>query len=191
LKTQSIPNSVLPMPMSPSVAFSGDGKTFYYIKMGQDGSGPGILAYDLEAGREDYLYRSEPGEPRYLTINASHDHKRLVTGLWGRILILDIDTGQIERLEFEKENLRFPAWSPDGKFLVAAGRLTEDGDFNEIFIVSLADGKVKSLDVNRYFPRGMRIMFTLDWSPEGNKIAYDAFNIISETNLIQNIIPKK
>ncbi len=191
-KTDSIPSRDFPNFTTPSVALSSDGKTFFYTKMGQDGSDPGILAYDLEMGQERYLFRNQEDEStRFIAVNASRDHKRLVSGLGGQILIIDIETGGVERLEFKKEDLRFPAWSPDGKHLVAAGRPTEDGDFNEIFVVSLTDGKVKSLDVNRDFPRGMRIMFTLDWSPDGKTIAYDTFKIISESNLIRNIIPKK
>jgi len=190
-KSKSIPGAELPKPNTPSMAFSGDGKTFFYVKMGMDGSDPGIMAYDLETGKERYLYRKQPNDPRYPAVNISRDHKRLVAGLWGKILIIDVDSGSVDRLEFVKENLRFPAWSPDGKHLVAAGRTKEDGDFNEIFIVSLADKKVQSLDVSRLFPKGMRIMFTLDWSPDGKTIAYDTLNIISETNLIQNLLPKK
>jgi Tol biopolymer transport system component len=190
-KTKSIPGTELPKPNIPSLALSGDGKTFFYAKIGMDGSDRGIIAYDQESGKERYLFRNQPDDPRYLTVNISRDHKRLVAGMWGKILIIDADSGRVERFEFEKENLRFPAWSPDGKHLVAAGRTKEDGDFNEIFIVSLADKKVKSLDVSQYFLRGTRIMLTLDWSPDGKTIAYDTMKIISETNLIQNLIPKK
>ncbi len=187
-KTESVPGAGLPKIMTPSVALSGDGKTFFYAKTGQDGSAPGIAAYDMETGRERSLFSSQ--QPRFLSVNASRDYKRLVAGIWGRILILDIETGRAEQLEFEN-SIRFPAWSPDGKHLVAVGRTKEDGEFNEIFIVSLADKKVKSLDVSQYFPRNMRIMFTLDWSPDGKTIAYDTMKIISETNLIKNLILKK
>jgi Tol biopolymer transport system component len=190
-KTGSVPGGDLPKSTTPRVALSGDGKTFFYANMGQDGSEPGIAAYDMETGRERYVFRTPPDKPvRYMTVDASPDHKRLVTGIWGRILILDIETGHAEQLEFEN-GLMFPAWSPDGKHLVAAGRTKKDGEFNDIFIVSLADKKVKSLDVSQYFPRNMRIMLTLDWSPDGKTIAYDTLRVISETNLIKNLIPKK
>jgi Tol biopolymer transport system component len=190
-ETASIPGTGLPQPTAPSVVFSSDGKTIFYTKMGKNRSDRGILAYSLETGQERSLYHTQTDDPQYLSLDASNDHKRLITGLWGRILILDADTGESERLDYPKENLSFPAWGPDGGHFAAAGRTTEDGGFNEIFIVSLADKEVKSLDVSRHFPPGMRILFTLDWSPDGKTIAYDTFRIISETNLIQNIIPKK
>jgi Tol biopolymer transport system component len=190
-KTVPISGGELPKPNTPSFVLSGDAKTFFYVKLGMDGSEPGFVAYDLETGQERYLYRSTPDDGKAMTINASRDHKRLVAGMWGRILIVDAETGRVERLNFKKESLRFPAWSPDGRKLVAIGRITEDGDFNELFIVSLADNKVKSLDISRFIPRGMRIMLTLDWSPDGKTIAYDTMRIINETNLIRNLIPKK
>lgn len=190
-KTVAIPGENLPKPTTPSLALSGEGKTFFYAKMAMAGSEGGLYAYDLDSGQERVLFPTSPDERGYFAVNASRDHKRLAMGLGGRILIFDVDTGRVEHLAFKKENLMIPAWSPDGTHLVAAGRPTVDGDFNEIFIVSLADKQAKSLDVSRHFPKGMRIMFTLDWSPDGKTIAYDTMKIISETNLIQNLIPKK
>jgi Tol biopolymer transport system component len=172
-----------------TIAWSGDGKSFFFIKKEEDGSKPGITVYDLETGQERCLFRLRPDEShrtlQMVKLNASRDYKRLAAGKGGKIVLVDVETGHVERLEFDKEkSLRYPSWSPDGKHLVAVG------NSSEIFIISLPDGQLKSLDIKRYMPRG-EIRSSPDWSPDGRKIVFSTIQWRDESYLIQNLLPKK
>ena len=175
-----------------TIAWSGDGKSFFIIKKEEDGTEPGITVCDLETGQTRYLFRLRPDESQGtlqgVFLNASRDYKRLATGKGGKILLVDAETGHAERLEFEKNYeelyIKFPSWSPDGKHLAAVG------DWNEIFIISLPDGQLKSLDIKRYLPR-CRIQSSLDWSPDGRKIVFDTIQWRDESYLIQNLLLDK
>jgi Tol biopolymer transport system component len=174
---------------------SDEGKSCFYIfqrNPGRDGSEPGVFALNPETGQKRYILKKNEVEslPRS-SPSVSRDNKRLATGRDGEIALIEIDTGHIEKLEYKKEGLSFPAWSPDGKHLVASGRTGEGEEWNDLFIVSLADGQVKCLNINRYLPRKAQIWQMPDMSPDGRKIAFCTRMWKVETNLIQNMIPKK
>jgi Tol biopolymer transport system component len=175
------------------IVWSRDGKSFFAFKKGEDGAEPGLVEHDLETGEERYLFRAKPGDEYGSTLKISSDYKRLALHEGGVIVLVDTETGQIERLELgEKKHLFSPSWSPDGKNLVAKGIPDGSTDFNELYIVSLPDGKFKSLDVSRYLPgKESRILTSPDWSPDGRKIAFELWTWRPEANLIRNVIPKK
>jgi Tol biopolymer transport system component len=179
-----------------NIEWSGDGKSFFIIKKEDDGSEQNITRVDLETGQEHCLFRLPKG--RLLTLKASRDYKRLATGRGGKIVLVDAETGHAERLEYEKNYkelyISYPAWSPDGKHLVVIGASNEEraSEF-EIFIISLPDGQLKSLNISRYLPRRLRFFPTCqpDWSPDGRKIVFNTQLFTGEFNLIQNLLPKK
>ena len=178
-------------------AASDEGKSCFYIYLFQPGpsvpqSEPGIFALNLETGQKRYILEKKDIEflpPSLLSV--SRDNKRLASGMSGIIVLIDIATGHVEKLEYKKEGLSFPAWSPDGKHLVASGRTGEGEQWNDLFIVSLADGQVRSLGISRYFPPKAQIWLRPDWSTDGRKIAFGTRVWKQETNLITNVITEK
>jgi Tol biopolymer transport system component len=175
-----------------SIEWTGDGKAFFYIRFVGGVASSGIVKRDLESEEESFVLRFEKGDPFYWsTLRASRDHKWLTTALRNRIDVIDVETGEAESLSGETENLGSPAWSPDGKHLVASRRHDEKkGTPTDLVIVSRDDGTQKILEIGRYLYTNARIM-TPDWSPDGRKIAFATRLYKTETNLIKNVIPKK
>jgi Tol biopolymer transport system component len=178
-------------------AASDEGKSCFYFYLFQPGPGilqseTGIFALNLETGQKRYILEKKDIEflpPSLLSV--SRDNKRLASGMSGIIVLIDIATGHVEKLEYKKEGLSFPAWSPDGKHLVASGRTGEGEQWNDLFIVSLADGQVRSLGISRYLPPKAQIWLRPDWSTDGRKIAFGTRVWKQETNLITNVITEK
>ena len=124
-------------------------------------------------------------------LRLSRDNKMLAYSLGRKIGLVDIATGKIEKTDCDDGHILLaPTWSPDGKFLLVKGPHQEGDDINELFVVSRADCKYKSLNISQYLPRNARIMTSHDWSPDGRTIVFDIRTWKSEANLIQNVIPE-
>jgi Tol biopolymer transport system component len=176
-----------------------EGKSCYYFFQlqpipGLPGSEPGVYALNLETGQRRYILNKKEIESlSWSLLSVSRDNKRLACGWGGEIALIDVGTGHVEKLEYQKERLGFPVWSPDGNHLVAVGRVGggEEEMPNELFIVSPGDGKLKNLDIARYLPPKGGIWLSPDWSPDGRRITFGTRFWRYETNLIQNLIPNK
>jgi Tol biopolymer transport system component len=174
------------------MTWSADGKGFYYLSTAKEGAGSELVLQNIETGKLRTIFRGRPGENFGRSIRASRDYKRLAMSNDGVIVIVDVETGKVERIENEaKKTFFFPAWSPDGMHLVAKGEPEKEGDSTELYIVSLADGTFKRLDVSHYMPQRSQIITAPDWSPDGRRIAFDVRSWKAETNLIRNLIPEK
>jgi Tol biopolymer transport system component len=191
LKTEEWKLSPLPVGYT-SIEWTGDGKAFFYIRFMPGIASLNITKRDLESGEENFVLRYEKGIPFYWsTLRASRNHKWLTTALRNRIDVIDVETGEAESLSGEEENLGNPAWSPDGKHLVASRRHDEKtGTPTDLVILSREDGVKTFLEIGSHLPPNASIR-TPDWFPDGRKIAFGTRLLKKETNLIKNVIPNK
>jgi Tol biopolymer transport system component len=175
-----------------SIEWGGDGRTFVYaIGIGKPEE-LGLIERNLENGQERYILHAELGlPPSSWYMKASRDYKKLArASADGKIELIDKATGKVVKLEWEKEKLGMPAWSPDGKYLVATRRRSDEAQPKDLFIVSVSDGKLKVLNIDPYLRPGGWILYP-DWSPDGKRIAFHTRTWRAETNLITNLITKK
>jgi Tol biopolymer transport system component/DNA-binding winged helix-turn-helix (wHTH) protein len=79
------------------------------------------------------------------------------------IWLIDLATGKLKQLTFDKEMAGFPAWSPDGKFIAAE---IQRGVDNSIVILPSAGGAVTQLTPYQ----GQHWLYS--WSPDGDKVLF-------------------
>jgi len=172
-----------------AIAWRGDGEAYFAACPGGGGSDPGVVVHELKTGEERYLLRGRPGDSIGGLFRASHDRKRIALTWNQELVLLDTETGQIDRPGWAKaQTLFYSSWSPDGRRLLAKGRPAEKEKVTELFVVTLGDGGVAKVGVARFLPPRSRIMTMPDWSVDGHSVAFDVWTSRSEANLIQNVL---
>lgn len=176
-----------------SLVWSADGKSFFYIRIGAGAEAPALMVHDVETGRERCLLQPHAeGDPSGLDLNISRDYRRLACKWGKKIILVDVDTGQLQQIACdEKRHLSYPVWAPDGKHLLVAGVPENGEEPNELYVFSLRSGEFQSLGISRFLPRNASIHTSADWSPDGRMIVFHARTWISETNLMQNLFSEK
>jgi Tol biopolymer transport system component len=177
------------------LTWSENGRSFYYAKISEDNEIIGIINHNLETGKENYLFQYPRDDSigwNWWKLNASRDNRHLAFNLQRKLGVLDTRTGNLQQIECDPDkNFYAPAWSPDGKYLLVKGPHGKGNDMNELYVVCIADGSYKSLDISQYLSKGACILSSHDWSPDGKTIVFDVRTWKSEANLIQNVITEK
>jgi Tol biopolymer transport system component len=178
-----------------NLAWDGEGKAFFFVKVGDTGQETGIVRHDMETGKERFIVVNQPEDTLiygWFSLKISPDYKSLALNKGKYITTVDINTGKFDQMKFdEPKTLLAPDWSPDGKYLLVKGAPKEGSEINELYMISLADRTCTSLNISQYLPKGARIYASHDWSPDGKTIAFDTRSWKSEANLIRNLIPEK
>lgn len=174
------------------VAWSADGKSFYFSYVNGEDLEIKIVNHDLETGKEHVLYHYAMGEGEnwnWWNLRTSRDISRLAFHMKDKLCIMDIESGHLHQIDYTPEKSFYaPTWSPDGKYLLVKGPHEKGEELNELYIVSVADGSYQCLNVSQYLPKGARIMTCPDWSMDGKTIVFDTRMWKSEANLIRNVI---
>ena len=178
-----------------NLAWDGEGKAFFFVKVGDTGQETGIVRHDLETGEERFILVNQPDDSlsySWFSLKISPDHNRLALTKGKFITTVDISTGKFDQVKFDEPKAHSaPAWSPDGKYLLVKGVPKGGSEMNELYIISLTDHTCTSLNISQYLPKNSRIFASHDWSPDGKRIAFDTRSWKSEANLIRNLIPEK
>jgi Tol biopolymer transport system component len=180
------------------VEWGKDGKSFYFASWGPGDRKPGIVEYDMETGRERYVYQPEETANQwfgYRCLKASRDYKWLgfnETPSEGdyHIVILDLESGKTWRAGPQLSGL---TWSPDRKIMMAMDSIgrydTEIPQGAVLYLMRGEGGAKKKIDLAKVVSRGE--IMSADWSPDGKKIVFDVYFQVFESNLMKNVIPKE
>jgi len=123
-----------------------------------------LASLDIETRQEKVVSEWKPNwdifalspDGSQLAINVSVNG---VLNIW----LMDMASGNVKQLTFDKEKLAFPSWSPDGKYIAVEGQRGTD---NDVVIVPAAGGQPEQL--TPYHGK----QWVQGWSSDGDKVFF-------------------
>jgi Tol biopolymer transport system component len=159
-----------------------DGQGYFYSHREKIGSWQ-IMEYDIKTDSNRVFYGESGGHH----LRLSRDLTKLAYGTArspdGNIVVLDTKAG--DKIK-EFKNFARPAWSPDGKSIMARGKGSDGPSYH---IISYADGSSQMHELSKSLPKGRLVFF--DWSPLGDKMVFDFRFRKYDTYVIHNVIQLK
>jgi len=154
-------------------------------------AGDSVLAYQArsETSRLEWFDRSgnslgTVGNPAiYRSPKISPDGKQILSGIMDRetrsvdLWSLPAAGGESTRLTFDSGGKTWSVWSPDGKYVSYAGPVKGTPGTMAIFRKT-ADGSREAEKLLTASPNEGQL-FSVDWSPDGRSLSFDAFDIKS------------
>jgi dipeptidyl aminopeptidase/acylaminoacyl peptidase len=119
---------------------------------------------------------AKPKTPKPIVIDRYH-YKRdiegyLISGRHAHIYLLDVASGQLERLTRGQWDEESPAWSPDGNYIAFLSNHAEDPDRDPALTLFVAEAKPGSVE-KPLTPATMTVRGSeVAWSPDSKLIAF-------------------
>jgi Tol biopolymer transport system component len=162
-------------------------ESFHLLRSKIDVNDQGKLTFISKSGARDVLYVYGIDEKRILnkfdikdlvslfSPNWSPDGKKIVfsgisyAGL-SDIYIVDVESGQLQRLTNDFYNDRDPAWSPNGDYIAFSSDRSYYGreGYLNLFIYNLQNGSIQYLTHGKYND------YSPAWSPDGEYLAFSS-----------------
>ena len=158
--------------------WSKDGRAVFYVLNTKLKNLCQLFVRDLESGDEKELYRSPTWAERFL-IARSPDGRWMslmnYKGLEKKMMTLRLlstdgkETRELYSFEDESNYPRWPAWTPDGKYIVFTKRHPEDQDKSELWRISVQGGEPEKLGL------AMVQFYYLNFHPDGTRLAFSSY----------------
>jgi Tol biopolymer transport system component len=166
-----------------------DGKKIYYVSFLPKTNEASIRERDLASGSErEVVRRASLGAPsvspdgRYIAARSSDPSTKSST-----VLVFPIAGGEpreLLRVNPPQHFGFFVPWTPDGQGVIVS-KFRDDSDRGELWLVPVADGQPRKLDLDTRILQNMPIRV----HPDGRQIAYMAGEHKLEVWVLENFLP--
>jgi beta-lactamase regulating signal transducer with metallopeptidase domain/Tol biopolymer transport system component len=189
-----------PSDMLGAAQLARDGRILFYVLQHPDSLKAGLMARELEAGRDKELFSmGNANNAQALNFALSPDGRQLALSTFEvnrapmtivhRILTMPAEGGEPKEL-LRDENLRqYPtiAWTPDGQSLLFTNTVREGGRGNAVFCIPAGGGTIREICRPQTMMYG-HLWSVLDVHPDGRRIAFDCFEYRHEVWAMKNFL---